>query len=83
MYSVTDGSDSDGYWTAAFGDHVRFVIADGTEISQGEYAASLLMHLGAPVLGAATLTFVAMGLLRQSESSRGVSAPPAPTDPRS
>lgn len=58
LWSVTVGTDVDGYWTAAFGTDVRFVLVGGAEVSQGEYATALVAHLGAPVVGLVALLVV-------------------------
>lgn len=58
LSSVTVGSDVDGYWTAAFGGDVRFVLLGNTEVSQGEYGAVLAIHLAAPVVAAIALLFL-------------------------
>ena len=50
LWAVTTGSDVDGYWYAAFGDGVRFVLLGGRGLSQGRYAATLVVHLIAPVV---------------------------------
>jgi quinol-cytochrome oxidoreductase complex cytochrome b subunit len=42
---VTVGTDLDAMWTPAFGDDVTFVVVDGAEISQGEFARNLVVHL--------------------------------------
>ena len=48
LSSVTVDSDIDGYWTAAFGDDVLFVLIGDVEVSQGDYGAVLVAHLAAP-----------------------------------
>jgi hypothetical protein len=53
--SVTVVTDVSGYWPAALDDEVVLVINGATELSPGEYAVALAVHLGAPVLGAAAL----------------------------
>jgi hypothetical protein len=65
LWSVTVGSDIDGYWTAAFGDDVRFVLMGNTEVSQGEYAAVLIAHLATPAVAAAALLLLGTALLRR------------------
>ena len=50
LWAVTIGSDVDGYWYAAFDDGVRFVLLGGRGVSQGSYAATLVVHLLAPVV---------------------------------
>lgn len=67
LRSVTVGSDIDGYWTAAFGDDVRFVLLGGTEVSQGAYGVVLVAHLAAPALAAAALLVLGMALVRRGE----------------
>lgn len=64
LYSVTVGDDVDGYWHAAFGDRVRFVIVDGMEVTQGDYAWSVVLHLGAPVVGVLVLMGLIIALVR-------------------
>lgn len=65
LWSVTVGSEIDGYWTAAFGDDVRFVLMGNTEVSQGEYGAVLIAHLAAPAVAAAALLLVGTVLVRR------------------
>ena len=72
LRSVTVGTDVDGYWTAAFGGDVVFVLVGGSEVSQTTYAA--VVHLAAPVLGAAALVTAAVAVRR----ARAVEAAPAP-----
>lgn len=63
LFSVTVGTNADGYWAAAFGDDVRFVLIGGTEVSQETYRSVLLAHLAGPFItmaGLATM-FVALG----------------------
>lgn len=55
LRSVSVGSDVDGYWTAGFGDGIRYVLVESSEISQGEYGAALIAHLAAPVVAALAL----------------------------
>ncbi|HEY9558245.1 MAG TPA: hypothetical protein VIR58_16025 [Acidimicrobiales bacterium] len=64
LWAVTVGEGIDGYWVAGFDEGVRFVIADGHEVSQGEYATALLVHLGAPVLAAVALLVAVWTLVR-------------------
>lgn len=59
LWAVVPNLDLSGYWTAAFGDEARFVLADGRELSQGAYATGLLVHLTAPVLCGALLLWEA------------------------
>lgn len=51
IYAVAVASDLSGYWYAAFDDGVRFVVLDGAEVGQGTYAAAVVVHLAAPVVG--------------------------------
>jgi hypothetical protein len=75
LSSVTVGTDISGYWTAAFGDDVRFVLVGGTEVSTGTYAAVLLVHLAAPVLGAMALIGAAVAARRTPPVERDRAAP--------
>lgn len=50
LWAVTTGSDVGGYWYAAFDEGVRFVLLGGSEVSQRRYAATLVVHLIAPVV---------------------------------
>ena len=67
IWAVTVGSDIDGYWTAAFGGDVRFVLMGNTEVSQGEYGAVLIIHLAAPAVTAIALLVVGTALVRKRE----------------
>jgi hypothetical protein len=69
LRAVTVGTDMSGYRTAAFDDRVRFVLMGGSEVSQGQYAVALLVHLGAPVLGTLTLAIVAWTLRRAARAA--------------
>jgi len=71
LRSVTVSSDVTGYWTAAFGDDVLFVLVGGSEVSTGAYGALLLLHLGAPLIGAASLLTAAVAVLRARPGDRG------------
>jgi hypothetical protein len=71
LESVTVGSDVTGYWTAAFGEDVLFVLVGGSEASQAAYGVILLVHLGAPVTGAAVLLTAAVTVLRARPGDRG------------
>lgn len=51
LWAVTVGTNVSGYWYAAFDDGVRFVLIDGSEVSQGQYAPALIAHLVAPAMG--------------------------------
>jgi hypothetical protein len=64
LWSVAVGEDIAGYWLAGFGGDVRFILVDGTEVSQDAYVPVLLVHLAAPVVGAAALVVVLVALLR-------------------
>lgn len=66
LRSVRTGTDVQGYWFGAFSDDVVFVLVDGVEVSQREYAVVLLAHLGAPVLAVVALAVVAAAVLRRS-----------------
>lgn len=70
LRSVTAGTDLSGYWPAAFGDDVVFVLVDGSEVSQTTYAAVLLVHLAAPVLGAVALLTAAIAVRRAPPEDR-------------
>lgn len=72
------GRGRPGYSLPAFGDHIRFVLVDGTEMTQGHYRAALLVYLGAPVVGAALLTLGLVLLVRLHRA-----APGRPTAPDS
>jgi hypothetical protein len=63
LRSVTTGIDVTGYWPAAFDGDVRHVLVGSGEVSQGRYAATLLVHLGAPVVGAVASLLAVWGLL--------------------
>ena len=67
LWAVTVGTNTKGYFPAATSDQVRFVLADGSEISQGTYSIWLSVYLGAPL---AAMSAVAIGW---------VSARPKPT----
>jgi hypothetical protein len=77
LWAVTVESEIDGYWTAAFGGEVRFVLRGTTEVSQSEYAAVLVVHLAAPAIAAVVLLFVGaafgrardVGVAREAEST--------------
>ena len=64
LRSVTVGTDVHGFWTAAFGGDVRFVLVEGSEVSQATYRAVLLVHLAAPVIGAIALLLAALAVRR-------------------
>jgi hypothetical protein len=70
LSSVTVGSDIDGYWNAAFGDDVLFVLIGGSEVSQGEYGAALVTHLAAPVIAASALLVVGAAVGRRRVGAR-------------
>lgn len=65
IWAVTVGSDIDGYWTAAFGGDVRFVLMGNTEVPQGEYGAVLIVHLVAPAIAAMALVVLGVTLVRR------------------
>ena len=72
LRSVTIGSDIDGYWTAAFGDNVRYVLRQNSEISQRQYGAVLITHLASPVVAATAFLFLAMVLIhRRADEAEG------------
>lgn len=52
---ITVGSELDGYEAAAFDDDVVFVLIGNHEVSQGQYAATLVAHLTAPVVAGGSL----------------------------
>ena len=83
LSAVTVGTNLAGYWTAAFGSGVEFVLVDGTEVSQGTYAVALVGHLAAPVVSGIALVAVGMMLLRdpraRDASDSAVAWAPAPT----
>lgn len=58
LWAVTVGTDTKGYLPAATPDQVRFVLVDGSEISQGAYSTWLSVYLGAPL---AAMAAVAIG----------------------
>jgi hypothetical protein len=62
LHAVTVGEDMSGYWTAGFHDNVRSVIVGTRDVPQTQYAVALLVHLGAPLIGATGLTLVAWHL---------------------
>lgn len=68
LFSVTVGTNVDGYWAAAFGGDVRFVLVGGTEVDQQTYRSVLIAHLAGPFItlaGLATM-FVALGRPQRS-----------------
>jgi quinol-cytochrome oxidoreductase complex cytochrome b subunit len=67
LWAVTVGTDISGYRIAGFGEGIRFVIVDGVEVSPGDYAVTLVVHLGAPVIGAVA-TGVALAVLARRGS---------------
>ncbi|MGQ0433678.1 MAG: hypothetical protein ACT452_14865 [Microthrixaceae bacterium] len=67
LWSVTVGSDIDGYWTAAFGEDVRFVLMGNVEVSQAEYGTVLIAHLAAPAVAAGALLLIGLALVRRRE----------------
>jgi hypothetical protein len=67
LRQVTVGTDVAGYWTAAFDDEVLFALVDGAQVSQQAYATARLVHLAAPVVAAAALLVVAVGLVRAGD----------------
>lgn len=64
LYAVTVGSDIDGYWAAAFGDGVRFVLVDNDEVGQTSYATALCAHLAAPALAGVALGWLCWSAMR-------------------
>ena len=64
LSSVTVGSNIDGYWPAAFGDDVLFVLIGDVEVSQGEYGAVLIAHLAAPVVTGILFIFLGTAVRR-------------------
>lgn len=71
LWAVTVGDGISGYWYAAFNGGVRFLLIDGAEVSQGQYAPALMVHLAAPVLATVTLACAALLTLRQGGTDRG------------
>ena len=55
LWAVTVSTALSGYWPAAFDDEVRFVLVGATEVSPGEYAVVLAVHLGSSVVAVAAL----------------------------
>jgi hypothetical protein len=45
LAAVTVGSDLDGIWAAAFDDGIVFVLVDGRELSQADYARGVIAHV--------------------------------------
>lgn len=66
--AVTIGSNQHGYWDAAFGHDVEFVLSNGMELSQRAYAAALIVHLAAPVVGILALAVVCVAVLKPTTS---------------
>lgn len=70
LWSVTVGQDLGGYWLAGFDNKVRFVLIENQELSQGEYVQTLIVHLGAPIVGGVALMVVGAVLLRTPVPAR-------------
>jgi hypothetical protein len=70
MWAVTADIDASGHWTAAFDDRVRFLLIDGQEVSQDDYTLVLLVHLAAPVIGAAALLLTTVISIRTDPELR-------------
>lgn len=68
LLAVTVGTDVDGYWHAAFGDGVQFVLIGSTEVAQGDYAVALVAHMAAPVVSAVGFA-VAAAVIRAGRAS--------------
>lgn len=68
LLAVTVGSDLDGYWHAAFGDGVKFVLMGSTEVAQRDYAVAVVVHLAAPVVSAVGFS-VAAAIMRAGGAS--------------
>lgn len=74
LWAVTVGADIDGYWIAALGDDVRFVLIGNTEVTQREYAIALVTHLAAPVVSAVAFSLTAVaGRAREEIADEAVS----------
>lgn len=69
LRSVTTGSHIQGYWFAAFDQDVLYLLVDGVEVAQDEYAPVLVAHLAAPVIGAIALVISGSALLRSARRS--------------
>jgi hypothetical protein len=69
LTQVAPGSHIYGYWVAAFGDDVRFVLIGNTEVSQAHYALAVLTHLSAPMIGAVALVAVGSALFGSSRAT--------------
>ena len=69
LASVTVGTNLSGFWFAAFGDDVMFLLVDGSEVGQPAYARTLVVHLVAPVVAALTLLGAIVAVRRQSGGS--------------
>ena len=66
LWAVTVGTNIRGVWVAAFGDQIRFVLVDGREITQDDYAAQLLGHaVAVPVLLVGAAGLLALRLRRR------------------
>jgi hypothetical protein len=64
LWAVATGTNAYGYWYASFNDGVRFVLVDGAEVSQTEYATAVIAHVAAPLLGIAALAMVVVAVIR-------------------
>lgn len=65
LWAVTVGTNVDGIWRVAFDDAVRFVIVDGTEVSQTTYRNAVGAHLLLTAVVAATVGLMARSLRRR------------------
>lgn len=64
LWAVTVGSNVEGIWGVAFDDGVRFVIVDGTEVSQTAYRNVVGAHLVLTALVTATIVLTARSVSR-------------------
>lgn len=78
--SVTVVGDVSGWWSAAYGDDLAFVLVGGSEVSPSEYASAMWVHLLAPVVAtlSAAGALVASGL--SGRGGAGQSGPAATSD---
>lgn len=73
LYDLTNRLPGSGYWTAAFGQNVRFIISNNTQVSQGEYRMVLFAHLASPAVGIVALAGVGVALAKSKPA--GIDAP--------
>jgi quinol-cytochrome oxidoreductase complex cytochrome b subunit len=69
LWAVTVGTDVHGYWYAAHDDSVRFLLIGSSEVTQGQYAPMVLLHVLAPVVGAIGAAATAVLVLRRPQES--------------